>query len=67
MLTLLVGAELVVRVFFARSMSGRFEYGYSPTAGFVEHADGTVNLVHAGGRPFWPQEFSRPGRPARSG
>jgi hypothetical protein len=59
MLTLLVGAELVVRVFFTRSMSGRFEYGYSPTAGFVENADGTVNLVHAGGRPFWPQTFSK--------
>ena len=59
MLTLLIVAELVVRVFFARSMSGRFEYGYSPAAGFVENADGTVNLVHAGGRPFWPQEFSR--------
>jgi hypothetical protein len=58
MLALLAGGELIVRIFFAQSMSGRFEYGYSPTAGFVENADGTVNLVHAGGRPFWPQTFS---------
>jgi len=63
MLTVLVGAELVVRVFFARSMSGRFDYGYSPTAGFVDNANGTVSLVHAGGRPFWPQTFAMPRPP----
>jgi len=62
-LALLVGAELVVRVFFARSMSGRFDYGYHPTAGFVEQADGTVRLERAGGRRFFPQTFSRE-RPA---
>lgn len=62
-LVLLVGAELVVRVFFARSMSGRFDYGYHPTSGFVEQADGTVRLERAGGRRFFPQEFSRE-RPA---
>ena len=44
-IALLVGAELVVRVFFARSMAGRFDYGYHPTAGFVERADGTVRLT----------------------
>jgi hypothetical protein len=59
MLTLLIGAELIVRVFYQRSMSGRFEYGYSPTAGFIESADGTVRLIHAGGRPFWPQTFAK--------
>lgn len=58
-LTLLAGSEIVVRVFYARSMSGRFEYGYNPTAGFVEHADGMVNLVRAGGRRFRPQTFSQ--------
>ena len=58
LLALLAICELVTRVFFQRSMSGRFEYGYSPTAGFVENAGGTVNLVHAGGRPFFPQIFS---------
>jgi hypothetical protein len=63
MLALLAGAELVVRVFYQSSMSGRFEYGYSPTAGFVENADGTVNLVHAGGRHFWPQTFAMPRPP----
>jgi hypothetical protein len=63
MLALLAGCELVVRVFFQRSMSGRFEYGFSPTAGFVENADGTVNLARAGGRHFWPQTFSM-ARPA---
>lgn len=58
-LALLVGAELVVRVFFARSMSGRFDYGYHPTSGFVELADGTVRLERAGGRRFFPQSFTR--------
>ena len=57
-LALLVGAELVVRVFFARSMSGRFDYGYHPTSGFVERPDGTVRLERAGGRRFFPQSFS---------
>jgi len=60
---LLAGSELVVRIFFAQSMSGRFEYGYSPTAGFVENADGTVNLARVGGRHFWPQTFSLPRPP----
>lgn len=64
-LVLLVGAELVVRVFFARSMSGRFDYGYHPTAGFVERADGTVHLERAGGRRFFPQSFSHD-RPANT-
>jgi hypothetical protein len=58
-LALLAGSEIIVRVFFARNMSGRFEYGYNPTAGFVEHANGTVSLVRAGGRRFHPQTFSR--------
>ena len=58
-LAMLVTAEVVVRVFFARNMSGRFDYGYHPTAGFVEKADGTINLVRAGGRRFRPQTFSK--------
>ena len=58
-LALLLGAELVVRVFFARSMSGRFDYGYHPTSGFVESADGSVRLERAGGRRFFPQQFTR--------
>jgi hypothetical protein len=63
LLALFAASELVVRVFFARNMSGRFEYGYHPSAGFVENADGTVNLVRAGGRRFHPQHFTR-ARPA---
>jgi len=58
-LGLLAGSEIVMRVFFARNMSGRFEYGYNPTAGFVERSDGTVHLVRAGGRRFHPQTFSK--------
>jgi hypothetical protein len=53
---LLVGAEVVVRVFFARNMAGRFEYGYHPDAGFVEEGD-TLKLVRAGGRRFFPQSL----------
>lgn len=59
MLALLVAGELIVRVGFQRSMTGRFEYGYNPTAGFVENADGTVNLARVGGRHFFPQTFPR--------
>lgn len=51
---LLVGAEAVVRVFFARNMAGRFEYGYHPDAGFVEEGE-NLKLVRAGGRRFYPQ------------
>jgi hypothetical protein len=57
---LLLGlSELGARLFFAQSISGRFEYGYSLDAGFDERADGTVKLFRAGGRRFHPQSFSR--------
>jgi hypothetical protein len=56
---LFCGCEYVVRVFFVRSMSGRFEYGYNPASGFKETKDGTVHLVRAGGRRFHPQSFSK--------
>jgi hypothetical protein len=56
---LLVMAEVAARVFFAQDISGRFEYGYHPQAGFAEHADGTVELFRAGGRRFHPQSFKR--------
>ena len=52
-------SELLVRTFFAHSMSGRFEYGYNPTAGFVDYADRRTELVRAGGRRFQPQQFMR--------
>ncbi len=56
---LLVLAEAGARVFFAHDISGRFDYGYNPQAGFDEHADGTVELFRAGGRRFHPQTFLR--------
>jgi len=59
LLVILVASELVVRLFFGRSMSGRFDYGYHPTVGFQENADGTVDLIRAGGRRFRPQHFTR--------
>lgn len=52
-------AETVIRVFFQSSMDGRFEYGYNPTSGFVENADGTVDLIRTGGRRFRPQSFTK--------
>lgn len=58
-LALFCTGELVVRLFFSRNMSGRFDYGYHPTAGFQENGDGTVQLVRAGGRRFHPQSFSQ--------
>ena len=51
--------ELGARLFFAQDISGRFDYGYHPQAGFAEHADGTVELFRAGGRRFYPQTFRR--------
>jgi hypothetical protein len=62
---LLVGSELIVRVFFARNMSGRFEYGYAAMSGFEERSDGSVRLVRAGGRRFHPQTFPKQ-RPAET-
>ena len=62
-LALLGLSELAVRVFFARNMSGRFEYGYHPSAGFQEgrwHRP----LVRAGGRRFHPQSFAKARPPA---
>lgn len=57
---LLLGlGELGARLFFAESVSGRFEYGYSPDAGFDERRDGLVKLFRAGGRRFHPQSFQR--------
>jgi len=56
---LLVLAEVGARVFFAQDISGRFDYGYNPQAGFAERGNGTVELFRAGGRRFHPQTFQR--------
>jgi hypothetical protein len=57
---LLLGlGEVGARLFFAQDISGRFEYGYSPDAGFDVRPDGTVKLFRAGGRRFHPQSFPR--------
>ncbi len=58
-LTLLLAAEIGVRLFLPHDVSGRFSYGYDQDSGFVESGDGTVRLVRAGGRRFHPQTFSR--------
>jgi len=60
---LLVLGELGARLFFAESLSGRFDYGYSKDAGFDERPDGVVRLLRSGGRRFHPQSFPRQ-RPA---
>ncbi len=60
---ILLGAELVTRFGMSRSMEGRFDYGYHPTAGFYEKPDGQVELIRAGGRRFFPQSFQKQ-RPA---
>lgn len=57
-LILLAGAEIVARVFWADNVNGRFDYGYHPTAGFVEKGD-KVELVRAGGRRFREQSMTR--------
>jgi len=55
----LVLVEVGVRVFWSRGLAGRFDYGYHPTAGFVENADGSLDLVRAGGRRFFPQHYAQ--------
>jgi hypothetical protein len=52
-------AEVGARLFFAQDISGRFDYGYNPQAGFAEHANGAVELFRAGGRRFYPQTFQQ--------
>ena len=54
---LLAVSELVARVFFSSNVEGRFEYGYHPTAGFTEGADGVLELRRSGGRRFFPQTY----------
>ena len=58
-LVVLILAEIAVRVFWSRGLTGRFEYGYHPTAGFVEKSDGSLDLVRAGGRKFFPQHYAQ--------
>ncbi len=62
-IAVLVVAEVAVRVFWSRGLAGRFDYGYHPTAGFVEKSDGSIDLVRAGGRRFFPQHYAQQ-RPA---
>ena len=59
LVAVLLVAEAAVRIFYARGLSGRFDYGYHPTAGFQEKSDGGVDLVRAGGRRFFPQHYRR--------
>ena len=54
---LMIAVELAVRIFFQDNMSGRFEYGFHPSAGFIEE-DGQVHLKRTGGRRFRPQSFT---------
>jgi hypothetical protein len=48
---LILGIELTVRIIFEDSMHGRFEYGFYPTAGFVEESE-KLHLTRTGGRRF---------------
>jgi hypothetical protein len=54
---LMIIVELAVRIFFQDNMSGRFEYGFHPSAGFIEE-DGQIHLKRTGGRRFRPQSFT---------
>ncbi len=56
---LLALAEVGAHLFFAQDISGRFDYGFSPDAGFRERGNGMVELFRAGGRRFHPQKFAR--------
>ena len=50
-------AEMAVRLLFQENMSGRFEYGFHPSAGFIEE-DGRLHLKRTGGRRFRPQSMN---------
>ncbi len=56
---LFLGLEGLARLAFNDTFVGRFDYGYHPTAGFVELGE-RVDLRSAGGRRFWVQSFSNP-------
>jgi len=56
-IVLVFGAEVITRYFFAQSLTGRFDYGFHPTAGFEENMDESISLIKAGGRPFRPQTY----------
>jgi hypothetical protein len=58
-LAILVVVEIAMRAFWSRGLSGRFDYGYHPTAGFVEKSGGMLDLVRAGGRRFHPQRYAQ--------
>lgn len=58
-IALFIGAELTIRFGFIKTMEGRFDYGYHPTAGFDETDDGQVELLRTGGRRFFPQTFAQ--------
>ena len=54
----LIAIEGASRLWMTDIFSGRFEYGYHPTAGFIEHPDGSIELRRTGGRHFYPQQFN---------
>jgi GDSL-like Lipase/Acylhydrolase family len=54
----LIAIECATRLWMTDIFSGRFDYGYHPTAGFIEHDDGTVELRRTGGRHFYAQQFA---------
>ncbi len=53
----LCAGELLVRLLGDDHLTGRFDYGFHPTAGFQESTDGTVQIVRVAGRRFLPQSF----------
>lgn len=55
---ILIAIEVASRFWMTDIFSGRFEYGYHPTAGFIEHPDGSIELRRTGGRHFYPQQFN---------
>ncbi len=58
-LGLLILAEAILRLALPASFTGNFEYGFSPSQGFVEDAAGVVHLTPSLARDFFPQTFSK--------
>jgi hypothetical protein len=58
-LALLAIVEIALRCLLAPNFTASFLYGFHPSAGFEERADGTVRLVPSLSRNFHAQQFSR--------
>jgi GDSL-like Lipase/Acylhydrolase family len=59
LLVVMGSIELLIRFTMVDFFSGRYQYGFDQTSGFVESPDGAIRFVRAGGRRFYEQSLPR--------